>query len=311
MSIIDDASRFSFIALLKKKSDAFEAFTSYVAAAELKLNRKLKAVRSDGSGEYMNARFAEFFQRMGISHKQTICNSPESDGVSERYNQMVMNVVCAMLLESGLPKTFWGEAVKTATYIRNRTLTHAVEGKTPYEAFTGESPSLKHMRIFGSKAFIVTNKNERNKLSDRSYEVIFTGYEKHDGHYRFYDPTTRKIIREHNVIFKEHKRIELNLVEEPTPLENEPYVSLDFNTISLHQENENKENNVVPGPEQPEQANETVEGEVQENLEPIIEENDPSENENHELLPEQPPEHANANAERQNSLRQQEETMVE
>ena len=47
------------------------------------------------------------------------------------------------------------------------------------------------------------------------------------------------------------------------------------------------------------------------NLEPIMEENNPGENENHELLPEQLSEHANANVEHQNSLRQQEETMAE
>ena len=196
-----------------------------------------------------------------------------------------MNVVHAMLLELGLLKMFWGEAVKTVTYIRNCTLTCAVEGKMPYEAFTGEPPSLKHMCIFGSKVFIVTNKNERNKLSDRSYEVIFTGYEKHDGLYCFYDPITRKIIQE-------HKRIELNLVDESTPLKNEPYVPLDFNIISLCHKNEIKENNVIPGPEQPEQANENVEVKVQANLEPIMEENDPGENKNHKLLPEQLPEHA-------------------
>ena len=79
----------------------------------------------------------------------------------------------------------------------------------------------------------------------------------------------------------------------------------------MRQEKEIEENNTIPGPEQPEQVNENVEVKVQVNLEPIMEENDPGKNKNHELLPEQLPEHADTNAEHQNSLRQQEETITE
>ncbi len=43
----------------------------------------------------------------------------------------------SMLVEKGSPKTFWVEAVYTATYILNRCPTRAVDGKTPIEEWSG------------------------------------------------------------------------------------------------------------------------------------------------------------------------------
>jgi hypothetical protein len=65
-----------------------------------------------------------------------------------------------MLADSKLPKTFWAEALATAVYLRNRSPTKAVEGKTPYQALHGEKPKVGHLKVFGCTAYSHIPKDE-------------------------------------------------------------------------------------------------------------------------------------------------------
>jgi histone deacetylase 1/2 len=50
VSFIDDYSKFSWIYLLKKKSDAYAAFITFQKLAERKLDSKILTVQSDWEG---------------------------------------------------------------------------------------------------------------------------------------------------------------------------------------------------------------------------------------------------------------------
>ncbi|KAL5570519.1 hypothetical protein UlMin_027094 [Ulmus minor] len=84
----------------------------------------------------------------GVQHQLTIGYAPEKNGVFERKNRTVMETARAMLMEKGLPKTFWAEAVYTAVYLLNRCPTNVVKDKTLVEAWSGRKPSAKHLRVF-------------------------------------------------------------------------------------------------------------------------------------------------------------------
>ena len=58
-----------------------------------------------------------------------------------------------MLIYSGLPKSFWGEAVVTATYLINRCPSSAIDYKTPIEAWSGRAAAYGNLRIFGCVAY--------------------------------------------------------------------------------------------------------------------------------------------------------------
>ena len=72
--------------------------------------------------------------------------SPYHNGVAERRNKTILDMVLIMLSSSKQPKFLWNEALKTAAYILNRVPTKAVS-KTPFELFKGWKPSLRHMRF--------------------------------------------------------------------------------------------------------------------------------------------------------------------
>jgi len=75
-----------------------------------------------------------------------------------------------------LPNTFWAEAVHTAVYILNRCPTNAVQDKTPLEAWSGQKPSAKNLRVFGFIRYMHVLDQKRHKLEDKTIRGIFLGY---------------------------------------------------------------------------------------------------------------------------------------
>ena len=72
--------------------------------------------------------------------------SPEQNGVAERRNRTLMEMVRSMISRTNLPSFLWGEALKTALYIMNRVPTKDVP-LTPFELWTGRKPSLNHLKV--------------------------------------------------------------------------------------------------------------------------------------------------------------------
>lgn len=66
VSFIDDYSRFTWIYLLKNKSDVFQVFLNFQKLVEGLFNKKIITLRTDGGGEYQ--KLSSFFEKVGISH---------------------------------------------------------------------------------------------------------------------------------------------------------------------------------------------------------------------------------------------------
>ena len=115
-----------------------------------------------------------------------------------------MGLVRSMLKEKELPLELFGEAVSTCVYVLNRSSTKGVKGKTPYEKWNKRKPSVSHLRIFGSVAFVKATRR-LSKLKDKSKCMLFMGYEAGSKAYRWLDPCTFKIHISRDVIFDEKK----------------------------------------------------------------------------------------------------------
>ena len=75
VTFIDDYSRFLMVYLLARKSEVIDALQMYYAFLNTQFKIKIKAIRSDGGGEYQG-RF-NFCKRMGIVQERTLPNSVE------------------------------------------------------------------------------------------------------------------------------------------------------------------------------------------------------------------------------------------
>jgi len=108
MILIDDATKYCYVFLIKTKDEALEYFKTYKAEVENQLEKKIKRVRSDQGGKYFSNEFDLFCSKNGIIHERTPPYFPQSNGVAERKNRMLMDLVNAMLGMSGIAKAWWG-----------------------------------------------------------------------------------------------------------------------------------------------------------------------------------------------------------
>ena len=77
-------SRFVWVRFIRDKSEVFRKFRDLVKELEKGTGRKVKALRCGRCDEYLSGEFQQFLKRRGIDHQQTITDSPEQNGVSER-----------------------------------------------------------------------------------------------------------------------------------------------------------------------------------------------------------------------------------
>ncbi|WVZ02284.1 hypothetical protein V8G54_023090 [Vigna mungo] len=128
---VDEFSRKLWIYLLKEKKDTYSCFVQFCCMAETQSECKIKVLRIDGGGEFNSRDMNEFCTGKGIKHEVTAPYTPQHNGLTERRNRMLLDMVRCMLKAKGLPKFLWGEAVATATYILNRCPTKALPNSTP------------------------------------------------------------------------------------------------------------------------------------------------------------------------------------
>jgi transposase InsO family protein len=155
ITFTDDYSRYGYIYPIKHRSESLDKFKIFKAEVENQHNLNIKVVRSDRGGEYYGKHatygqimgpFARYLQENGIVTQYLMSGEPQQNGVAERRNHTLMDMVRSMLSYSDLPVKLWMEALKTVMQILNRVPSKSVP-KTPYELWAGRKPSLRHLCV--------------------------------------------------------------------------------------------------------------------------------------------------------------------
>ena len=206
--LVDDFSRYMWIALLDTKDAAPTAIKRIQAAAERKSGKKLLTLRTDRGGEFTSAEFSTYCAKLRVVRQLTAPYTPQQNGVAERWNQTIVGMARSMLKASGLPGSFWGEAANTVVYILNRTTTRGTGGRTPYELWNGSTPAVHHLRTFGCMVHVKIAGPHLKKLDDHSRPMTFVGYEPGSKAYRVYDPTACRVHISRDAVFDEEARWE-------------------------------------------------------------------------------------------------------
>lgn len=101
-------------------------------------------------------------------HQTSCVDTPQQNGRVERKHCHILNVACACLFQSHLPRKFWGESILTANHLINRTPTKILQGKSPYEVLHGSRPSYSALRTFGCLCYAHYKAHDKDKFSERS-----------------------------------------------------------------------------------------------------------------------------------------------
>ena len=111
-------------------------------------------------------------QQCGIVSKLTPPGTPQCNGVSERHNHTLLDMVRSMMSRTDLPLSFWGYALETTAFTLNRAPSKSVES-TSYELWFGNKPKLPFLRVWGCDAYV--KRLQPVKLEPKSEKCIFIG----------------------------------------------------------------------------------------------------------------------------------------
>ena len=103
ITFIDDYSKYTRIYLFRNKDEARDAFIKYKNEMENQLSKKIKRLRTDRGEEYESNPFNSFCEDHGIIHKTPPPYYPKSNGVVERKNRTLKEMMNAMLVSSEHP----------------------------------------------------------------------------------------------------------------------------------------------------------------------------------------------------------------
>ena len=166
---MDDKTHYVWVYPLKHKDEVFQQFVEWKTLVEKSSGHKLEVLCTDNGGEYSSIKFEDYLKSEGVRHERTV---PKQNGVAERLNQTLVEIVHSMLIDANLPHKFWAEALATAVYLKNRSPTKAVERMTPFESWKRKKLEVDHLRVFGCDAYTHVSKDEGQKLNPKQRSVF-------------------------------------------------------------------------------------------------------------------------------------------
>ncbi|KAJ3692026.1 hypothetical protein LUZ60_012376 [Juncus effusus] len=157
ITFVDDNIRRTWVYFLKEKSEAHEVFKRF---------------------------------KYGIKRFLTAPYSPQQNGVAERKNRTILDMVQSMLKSKG--------------------------EITPQEAWSGQKPTVSHFKVFGSVAYAHVPDQRRTKLDDKSKKFVLIGYDEKTKAYKLFDPIGRKVMVSRDVHVNEERAWDWNNKDEMT-----------------------------------------------------------------------------------------------
>ena len=204
-NILDDKSNWGFTCGLRLKSDAFSHYLKTEAFLERSSAAVVTTVRCGGELELTAGKMGSHFTSKGITLQRTVPYAHQQNGKSERYIRTLEEGGQALLADSGLPMSFWLNAILTRQYLINRLPTSTLPSNTtPFELImAGVKPDLSHLRVWGCDCYVAVPDEIRGKAGPKRFQAIFVGYEEHRLGWRVRDLSGRYSFS-NDVIFNEN-----------------------------------------------------------------------------------------------------------
>ena len=217
VSFIDDFSSMVRSYAIRSKDQVTVCFQKFIDWLKRETGKSIKRIRSDRGGEYVGSEFQKLLTKEGISQQLTVGYAPPQNCKAERWNRTLVDGIRTVLIDSGLPLSFWEDAMEYVVFTRNRSPT-ASKKKVPFHLFYKRKPNVKYLRRFGTKAYANIGKSHKQKLDPLNTPVVILGYQEGVKGYKVLDLKTGRVTQMDQVVFIENDRVSLTDINKiPAP----------------------------------------------------------------------------------------------
>jgi hypothetical protein len=175
----------------------------FLRRAQNEFDVKVKKIRSDNDTEFKNTQVDEFLDEEGIKHEFLALYTPHQNGVAERKNRTLIEMVRTMLDEYKTSDRFWAKAINTTCHATNRLYLHKLLKKTSYDLLTGNKQNVSYFRVFKSKCYVLQKRSKYSKFATKVYEGFLLGYDSNCRVYRVFNVTTGCVETTYDTVFDE------------------------------------------------------------------------------------------------------------
>jgi hypothetical protein len=187
--VADEYTRYAFVALLAKKSDAADHLLRIMKRAYVLQSTRIKNLRSDCGEEFQNTVMRLAKEQLGIADEDVPVYCHQSNDLIERLNYSIASIVRAVLRMGRLPLSMWGEAALYAVHMYNLSPHGALIAKKaassiPHKLYVQDSDErmarlYQQLVLFGICCSIIQTGHKPQqvkKLDPRSVPGIIVGY---------------------------------------------------------------------------------------------------------------------------------------
>jgi hypothetical protein len=202
VTFVDDYSRYVVAEPLKAKSEFVDIFREYSTYWPKSLERQIKSIRSDNSGENTSGEVDTICIDNGIKRELTVPYNPQQNGVAERMNRTLMECVRALLYTSGMPDKYWRFALAFACDVHNNVPSRVINMATPASLWSDKYKlNVADFRVFGCRA--LARVPITNKLQRRAVDCVYLGRNPKGAGYQLLHHDQQRIIIARDVVFFE------------------------------------------------------------------------------------------------------------
>jgi hypothetical protein len=172
--LVDSFSSYISVEPLKVKSTAPDIIKREVQALEKQTDRTVKQIRTDGAAEFNSKVYTDWLAEKGIAKQSSAPYTQSQNGLAEQAIQTLNTMISCMLIQSGLPVTFWAEAVSYSAVVIN-TVPKVRQSKSPYHIMFNKKFLIHMIHPFSCEAWAYIPAAKRRKFAPKAEKCIFLG----------------------------------------------------------------------------------------------------------------------------------------